>query len=109
TFSFSNLFYGLACNDLTASVFSRSLLANRVLLRMSGISLVFIILANQLDLLNRLLTTTPLTVDQWVVCAAAGSVILWVMEVIKFFQRRRRPAPPTEEVPTVASPGTAAA
>ncbi len=28
---------------------------------MSGISLVFIILANQLDLLNRLLNTTPLT------------------------------------------------
>ena len=28
TFSFANLFYGLACNDLTASVFSRSLLSN---------------------------------------------------------------------------------
>ena len=37
----ANLFYGLACNDLTASVFSRSLLSNRVLLRMSGISLVW--------------------------------------------------------------------
>jgi len=108
TFSFSNLFYGLACNDLTASVFSRSLLANRVLLRMSGISLAFIILANQLDLLNRLLTTTPLTVDQWVVCAAAGSVILWVLEVIKFFQRRR-PAPPPEEMPVVEAPASATA
>ena len=67
-----------------------------------------IILANQLDLLNRLLTTTALTVDQWVVCAAAGSVILWVLEVIKFFQRRR-PAPPPEETPVVEAPATAAA
>ena len=33
TFSFANLFYGLACNDLTASVFSRSLLSNCALLR----------------------------------------------------------------------------
>ncbi len=39
TFSFANLFYGLACNDLTASVFSRSLLSNATLLRLSGISL----------------------------------------------------------------------
>ena len=58
TFSFANLFYGLSCNDLKASVFSRSLLSNAKLLQMSGISLGFIILANQLDLLNRLLNTT---------------------------------------------------
>ena len=108
TFSFANLFYGLACNDLTASVFSRSLLSNATLLRLSGVSLVFIILANQLDLLNRLLKTVPLRIEQWVVCAAAGSVILWVMEVVKFFQRRRRgPAP--EEVPVVEAPAPAAA
>ena len=108
TFSFANLFYGLACNDLTASVFSRSLLSNTTLLRLSGISLVFIILANQLDLLNRLLKTVPLDLDQWVVCAAAGSVILWVMEVVKFFQRRR-PGPAAEEVPWSRRPRPAAA
>ena len=92
TFSFANLFYGLSCNDLTASVFSRSLLSNATLLRLSGISLLAIILANQLDLLNRLLLTVrcPRAVGR----AAAGLVILWVMEVVKFFQRRRPgPAP----------------
>jgi Ca2+-transporting ATPase len=88
TFSFANLFYGLSCNDLKASVFSRSLLANGTLLRMSGISLVFIIIGVQLDFLNRLLKTTELSVDQWVVCVVAGSAILWVMEVVKFFGRR---------------------
>jgi Ca2+-transporting ATPase len=108
TFSFANLFYGLSCNDLTQSVFSRSLLSNTTLLRLSGISLLAIILANQLDLLNRLLNTVPLNVDQWVICAAAGSVILWVMEVVKFFQRRRQ-GPATEEVPAAEAPAPAAA
>jgi hypothetical protein len=78
------------------------------LLRLSGISLVAIILANQLDLLNRLLNTVPLDIDQWLLCAAAGSVILWVMEIVKFFQRRR-PQPLPEEVPVVEAPAPAAA
>ncbi|HEX6473664.1 MAG TPA: HAD-IC family P-type ATPase, partial [Candidatus Limnocylindria bacterium] len=108
TFSFANLFYGLACNDLRDSVFSRSLLANGTLLRLSGISLLAIILANQLDLLNRLLNTVPLNIDQWLLCATAGSVILWVMEVVKFFARRR-PEPAPAEVPIVEQPAPAAA
>ena len=108
TFSFANLFYGLACNDLLDSVFSRSLLANSTLLRLSGISLVAIILANQLDFLNRLLKTVPLSLDQWVIAAVAGSVILWVMEIVKFFARRR-PTPTPEEVPLAEAPAAAAA
>jgi Ca2+-transporting ATPase len=91
TFSFANLFYGLSCNDLKASAFSRSLLANGTLLRMSGISLVFIIIGVQLDFLNRLLKTTELSIDQWIICVVAGSAILWVMEVVKFFGRRSEP------------------
>ncbi len=107
TFSFGNLFYGLACNDRRASVFSHALLANAKLLQMSAISLGFIIIGNELDLLNRLLNTTSLNIEQWVVCAAAGSVILWVMEVIKFFGRR---GPAAETVATeepVAAPAQA--
>jgi Ca2+-transporting ATPase len=88
TFSFANLFYGLACNDQKASVFSHALLANAKLLQMSLISLGFIIIGVELDLMNRLLNTTSLSIDQWVLCAAAGSVILWVMEIVKFFGRR---------------------
>ena len=106
TFSFANLFYGLACNDLKASVFSRSLLANGTLLRMSGISLAFIVLGTQLDFLNRLLKTTELNVEQWVVCALAGSAILWVMEVVKFFARRSGGGEP-ETVPATVAPAEA--
>ncbi|HEX5040559.1 MAG TPA: cation-transporting P-type ATPase [Candidatus Limnocylindria bacterium] len=103
TFSFANLFYGLACNDLKASVFSHALLANAKLLQMSLISLGFIILGAQLDLLNRLLKTVPLNIDQWVLCALAGSVILWVMEVVKLFSRRSGPEPEPAAVVVAAA------
>ena len=104
TFSFGNLFYGLACNDQRASVFSHALLANAKLLQMSLISLGFIIIGVHLDLLNRLLNTVPLNIEQWVVCAAAGSVILWVMEIVKFFGRRRPAAEPVvAEEPAAAT------
>jgi P-type Ca2+ transporter type 2C len=104
TFSFGNLFYGLACNDQKASVFSRALLANAKLLQMSAISLGFIIIGVHLDLLNRLLNTVPLNIDQWVLCAVAGSVILWVMEIVKFFGRRRStPEAAVGEEPVVAA------
>ena len=107
TFSFGNLFYGLACNDRRASVFSHALLANAKLLQMSAISLGFIIIGNELDLLNRLLNTTSLNIEQWVVCAAAGSVILWVMEVIKFFGRRGPAAEPVATEEPMAAPAQA--
>ena len=50
----------------------------------------------------------PLTIEQWLVCRAVGSVILFVMEIVKFFQRRR-PGPAPEEVPVVEAPAPAAA
>lgn len=95
TFSFANLFYGLASNDRTASVFSRALLANTKLLRLSLVALAAIILANELDMLNRFLSTTSMSFDNWMICAAAGSAILWVTEIVKYFERRygaRQPA-----------------
>ena len=107
TFSFANLFYGLACNDQRASVFSRALLANAKLLQMSAISFGFIIIGVELDLLNRLLNTTSLNIEQWVVCAAAGSVILWIMEVVKFFGRRSQGDEPAAEQPPSVAPAEA--
>ncbi len=103
TFSFANLFYGLATNDIRASVFSHALLANGRLLQMSAISFVAIILASELDMLNRFLGTTDLGLDQWIICALAGSVILWLMEIVKFFGRRSEANEPVaEQQPSVA-------
>jgi Ca2+-transporting ATPase len=99
TFSIFNLLYGLTANDELESVFSRSLLANGKLLQMTGLSAVAIVLASELDVLNRFLNTTNLSVEQWVICLAVGSAIVWVSEVVKFFQRRSAAAPARVETP----------
>jgi len=96
TFSFACIFLGLACNDELTSVFSRDLLHNDTLVKWTGWSFVATFLVVELDLLNRLFATSSLSVGQWVLCIVAGSVVLWVMEIVKIFKRRsdasRRPA-----------------
>jgi Ca2+-transporting ATPase len=87
TFSFACIFVGLACNDDLTSVFSRDLLHNDTLMKMTGWALLATFLVVQLDLLNRLFETSGLTVGQWVLCAVAGSLVLWVLEIVKIFQR----------------------
>jgi Ca2+-transporting ATPase len=100
TFSFACIFLGLACNDDLTSVFSRDLLHNDTLMKWTGWSLLATFLVVELDLLNRLFLTVGLSVGQWVLCAVAGSLVLWVMEIVKIFQRRsaasKRPAAATD-------------
>jgi len=106
TFSFACLFLGLACNDELTSVFSRDLLHNDKLMQMAGWSILAIFLIVEMDFLNRLFATTNLNVGQWVFCAVAGSLVLWVMELVKIFQRHaaasRRAAAEASVAPTVA-------
>ena len=39
------------------------------------------------DLLNLAFGTTPLTVEQWLGCAAIASAVLWTSEARKWVQR----------------------
>jgi Ca2+-transporting ATPase len=93
TFAFFNLFWGLAANDERESVFSRSLFSNAKLMQMTGFSILAIIAMNELDILNRFLKTADLSVDQWLICVAVGSLIIWVTEIEKIFRRRGSDAP----------------
>jgi Ca2+-transporting ATPase len=90
-FSFANLFFALCTNDEYASVFGRALLANSKLLQTSGISLIAIVLCSELDLFNRFLGTTGLSVEQWVLSIAVASIVVWVSEIEKIIKRRRSP------------------
>jgi P-type Ca2+ transporter type 2C len=100
-FSFANLFYALCANDVTESAFSRSVFSNAKLMQTTGLSLVAIILCSQLDLLNRFLGTTGLTIEQWVLSIAVGSIVLWVSEIEKIFRRRQAPASAPEPTSTI--------
>jgi P-type Ca2+ transporter type 2C len=88
TFSFANIFLALETNEEFESAFSSATLGNRKLLQMILYSLLATIAATEIGLFRRILDTESLSVTQWLVCAAVGSAVLWVMEIYKFFRRR---------------------
>jgi Ca2+-transporting ATPase len=88
SFSFARIFFALETNDNLQSVFHRDLLENDKLLKMSGLALLTTFLITELGFMNRLFSTAPLDVGQWLLCVAFGSLVLWVIEGMKFFYRR---------------------
>ncbi len=72
SFAAANLFYSFCERDQLQSVFSLDVLRDRKFLYFSGASVLAIIIAPQLDLLNRILGTVPLTLHQWLICIVTG-------------------------------------
>ena len=93
SFAAANLFYSFCERDQLQSVFSLDVLRDRKFLYFSGASVLAIILAPQLDLLNRILGTVPLTLRQWLICIVTAFAAVVVSEVRKFILRRREHAP----------------
>ena len=54
-----------------------------------GLSLLLLLLASELGVLQRILGTTSLTGGQWLICAAAALILLAVNEALKFVIRLR--------------------
>ena len=97
SFSIANLFYSFCERDERMSVFSLDVLRDRKFLMFSGASVLAIILAPQLNLLNRILQTTPLTLHQWLICIVAALATVALTEIRKFRLRRKEadaPQPP---------------
>ena len=55
--------------------------------------MVAIIIAPQLDLLNRILETVPLTLHQWLICIVAAFAAVVASEIRKAVLRQREHAP----------------
>jgi Ca2+-transporting ATPase len=104
SFAIANLLYSFCERDERQSVFSLDVLRDRKFLMFSGMSALAIILAPQLDVLNRILDTVPLTLRQWLICIVAAFAVVLVTEIRKAFLRRRE----AETAPSVA-PADAAA
>jgi Ca2+-transporting ATPase len=94
SFSIANLFYSFCERDERMTVFSLDVLRDRKFLMFSGASVFAIILAPQLNLLNRILQTTPLTLHQWLICIVAALAAPVVTEIRKFVLRRRESEAP---------------
>jgi Ca2+-transporting ATPase len=93
SFAIANLFYSFCERDELESVFSLDVLRDRRFLMFSGASVLSIILAPQLGLLNRILHTTPLSVHQWLICIVTGFAPVVVTEIRKLVLRRRSESP----------------
>jgi len=101
TFSLASIFFALETNDELRSVFSHETLESHRLLQMCGWSLLATFLVTAPDFMNKIFQTTNLNVGQWVICIVVGSLVMWVMEIVKIFRRRATTssaARPTTEV-----------
>jgi magnesium-transporting ATPase (P-type) len=86
----AQLFNCLNARSETASAF-RNMFANGWLWGAIGLSLALQVAVVNLGPLNLAFGTVPLTFDQWLVCGAMGSAVLWFSEVRKWLLRRAGP------------------
>jgi Ca2+-transporting ATPase len=87
-FSLAAIFAALETNDELGSVFSRKTIENTKLMQLSGLSLLATFIVVQFDFMQRIFDTAALSANQWLICLALASVVLWVMEIMKIFRRR---------------------
>jgi magnesium-transporting ATPase (P-type) len=83
---FTQLFNCFNARSERTSAF-RHLFANHWLWDAIALSVLLQVLVINLGFLNVAFGTVPLTVEQWLLCAAMGSVVLWVSELRKWLQR----------------------
>jgi Ca2+-transporting ATPase len=103
-FSISNLAFSLVTKDERRSSFNLDVLADRPFVIASGASILTIFLMAELDLLNRFLGTTGLSLDQWLICIVVGLLILPIGEIRKRIWDVEEEAPKAEgPMPQTAS------
>jgi magnesium-transporting ATPase (P-type) len=89
TLVFAQLFNCFNARSDRTSAFHH-LFTNRLLWGAIGLSVVLQIAVVQLGFLNDAFSTTPLDLDDWLICVALGSIVLWATEGEKLVRRTRR-------------------
>ena len=105
TFAFFRLFSSLETADEERSLFSGYLLDNPPLLKASAISVVAIVLATELGLLQRFLGMVNLTGDQWLVCVVVALSIVVIEEIKKLLKVRTVDEPAAAPITATAPAG----
>ena len=106
-FALMSIAMGLSARNETASAFNRDIFHDRNQLLLYGLALLFTFLPTELAFLQRMLGTTKLSAEQWMICIFFAIVLLLVDEVIKFFLRRSRGKSQPEAAPAAAVPAQA--
>ncbi|HEY6409028.1 MAG TPA: cation-translocating P-type ATPase C-terminal domain-containing protein, partial [Ktedonobacteraceae bacterium] len=107
TFSLASIFFALETNDELRSLFSRETLESHQLLRMCGWSLLATFLVTAPDFMQRIFGTKDLNIQQWIICIAVSSLILWVTEIAKIFRRQAEAPSAAETIPESSAQGVA--
>jgi Ca2+-transporting ATPase len=89
-FSLFNISLGLSARSETGTVFNRDNLADRRQLGLYGLALLLLLLPVEFGIGSKILLTTDISGDQWLICIAFAIGMLLIDEVIKFFLRRSR-------------------
>jgi Ca2+-transporting ATPase len=86
TFALFRIASSLETADENRSVFSGYILANPALLKATGLSIVTIVLATELGILQNVLSMVSLTGEQWLVCIGVALSLIVVEEVKKLLK-----------------------
>ncbi len=89
-FSLFNVVVGLSARSEFGTVFNTDSLSDRRQLMLFGLALLLAFLPTELGFMQRLLGTTSLSGNQWLICIAFAVVLLLIDEIVKFFLRMRR-------------------
>jgi Ca2+-transporting ATPase len=87
-FGLMSIAIGVSARNETASSFNRNIISSRNQLLLYGIALLFVFLPTEMAFLQRILGTTSLTFEQWMIAIGFAIALLLVDEVIKVFLRR---------------------
>jgi Ca2+-transporting ATPase len=100
TFSLATLFFSMTTRDERRTVFSLDTFSDRTFNIWTIASVLTLILATVLGPLEKLLETTSLDVQQWLICICVGLAIVVVSEIRKAIRRRATgPVPASPESP----------
>ena len=106
TFSLFCLFFSITTRDERRTVFSLDTFSDRTFNLATVASVLTLILATVLGPLQKLLETTSLDVQQWLICGGVALSIIVVSEIRKAIRRRTAAGavPAGQSVPAPAGP-----
>jgi Ca2+-transporting ATPase len=94
TLSLMHIAAALEVRELTGTIFDRYTIANRRFVQLIGVALALTFLVTELDPLQRIFDTVPLTSSQWGICLLGPIVFLAVAELGKLLDRHTGQRPP---------------
>ncbi|HLN17073.1 MAG TPA: cation-transporting P-type ATPase [Acidimicrobiales bacterium] len=91
-FAVADVLLSYESRDQLKSMFRMDVFGDKTFLTTTGIAVGVIYLSTTFSPFQRFLDTTPLDLNQWLLCIAAGTAVVWVSEIRKLVLRRRAAA-----------------